>query len=97
MATGPTMKNRSKKEKIIFETPRFKIIISRTKADPEPKYLVVNKDTKVVEFDNGSLYFARDWAIQFTDALAKQDKELANGALEELKQAIVSAGPQELN
>ncbi len=88
----------TKQPKVWFETSRFEIIVAivNPKDDPIPQYIVVNKETGVHEFCNASLYFARDWAIQFTSALDKQDRDLAGEALEDLKQAILST-PTELN
>lgn len=63
---------------VLFETPRFLIEVGTLHNDPEPQYLVKNKETRIVEFCNASLYFARDWALQFTQALAQQEEEMAN-------------------
>lgn len=59
---------------MLFETERFVVTIGVYGTDPDPQYLVTNKDTGVVEFTNTSLYFVRDWANQMTDALKEQEK-----------------------
>lgn len=63
---------------MIFETDRFEIVTGTAGEDPDVQYLVKNKATGVVEFCNSSLYFVRDWAMQFTGALEKQDEEIKN-------------------
>lgn len=63
---------------MVFETKHFNVEVGSLQNDPEPQYLVKNKETGVIEFCNASLYFARDWATQFTAALDQQDDELSN-------------------
>jgi hypothetical protein len=74
---------------MLFETSRFVIEIGVLPFEgmippgghvppQEPQYLVKNKTTGVVEFCNTSLYFVRDWAVQMTEALDKQDKEMSD-------------------
>ena len=70
---------------MLFENSRFTVTVgvyseqyeSGVLKDPSPQYLVTNKETGVVEFINSSLYFVRDWAVQMTEAMDKQDAELA--------------------
>ncbi len=75
------MEKLKQKVKPLFETKFFKIEVGisqpqvkSTDPQPLPVYLVINKHTNVVEFDNSSFYFARDWALQFDKALTEQDK-----------------------
>lgn len=63
---------------MLFETPRFYVQVGTINDETDPQYLVVNKETSVVEFCNSSLYFVRDWSLQMTKALEVQDWEIAN-------------------
>lgn len=76
---------------MLFETTRFTVEKGILANDPEPQYLVKNKETEIVEFCNASLYFARDWAVQFTQALDQQEQEWKDKDTEKLLAAVTEA------
>jgi len=63
---------------MLYETDRFSVEVGVIGTDPDPQYLVRNKETGVVEFCNTSLYFVRDWSQQMTRALVQQEWEIAH-------------------
>lgn len=60
----------------VYETSRFVVETGSVTADPEPQYLVRNKETGIVEHANAALYFSRAWAMQMTQALEEQEAEI---------------------
>lgn len=92
------MRKKTSSKPIIFETSRFVVYVGKVKPEDDyPQYIVENKETRVPEFDNSSLYFARDWALQFTKALDHQDMVIENGGEESQELPSLSMGDKELN
>lgn len=56
-----------------YESKNYKVLVGFVKDGELPQYVILNKETNVVEFNHEVLSFAREWVAHFQQRLDDLD------------------------